>query len=80
LCPIECREALKQIELFLDGELGPSMHAEIHEHLGSCDSCTGHWHFRRRLKELLRATCGCDEVPTELLQRVHEVLHRPPVV
>jgi mycothiol system anti-sigma-R factor len=76
LCPIDCSQVLTQIELFLDGELDASIHAEMHQHLGSCGSCADRSDFQRRLKELLRQKCGCDEVPSDLLDRVHAVLHR----
>ena len=78
MCPIDCRHVLKQIELYLDGELDVSLHAEVHEHLGTCGSCGDRSEFQRGLKALLRAKCGCDEVPAELLQRVHAILHGTP--
>ena len=75
MCPIDCRHVLKQIELYLDGELDVSLRAEVHEHLGTCGSCADRSEFQRGLKALLRAKCGCDEVPADLLQRVHAILH-----
>jgi mycothiol system anti-sigma-R factor len=78
LCPIDCRQVLTQIELYLDGELDASLHAEVHEHLGTCGNCTDRWEFQRRLKDMLRAKCGCDEVPADLLHRVHAMLQETP--
>jgi mycothiol system anti-sigma-R factor len=78
LCPIDCRQVLTQIELYLDGELDVSLHAEVHDHLGTCGDCADRSEFQRRLKDMLRAKCGCDEVPPALLQRVHAILGQTP--
>jgi mycothiol system anti-sigma-R factor len=69
---------LKQIELFLDGELEGGMRAEMEEHLGRCGPCTDHSDFQRRLRELLKAKCGCDEVPASLLERVRTLIGETP--
>lgn len=74
MCPIDCQQALKQIELFLDGELDPSLHAEVRQHLGECGPCTDRSEFQRHLKELLKAKCGCDDVPAHLMERVSRLL------
>jgi mycothiol system anti-sigma-R factor len=78
LCPIDCRHVLTQIELYLDGELDVSLHAEVHDHLGTCGDCADRSEFQRRLKDMLRAKCGCDEVPPALLKRVHGILRQTP--
>jgi mycothiol system anti-sigma-R factor len=78
LCPIDCRHVLTQIELYLDGELDVSLHAEVHDHLGTCGDCADRSEFQRRLKDMLRAKCGCDEVPPALLKRVHAILRDTP--
>jgi mycothiol system anti-sigma-R factor len=68
---------LKQIELYLDGELVASLRLEIERHLGGCDPCSGHAAFQRRLKEMLRSKCGCDHVPPELVLRLRALLDQP---
>ncbi|HEY3022336.1 MAG TPA: mycothiol system anti-sigma-R factor [Actinomycetota bacterium] len=78
MCPIDCRHVLTQIELYLDGELEVSLHAEVHDHLGTCSDCADRSEFQRRLKAMLRAKCGCDEVPAALLKRVHAILREAP--
>ncbi len=78
---IDCQQVLEQIELYLDGELSGGLRAEIEEHLGRCAPCMDHSDFQRRLKELLRARCGCDEVPSHLLDRIRALIaetHGPP--
>jgi mycothiol system anti-sigma-R factor len=76
LSEIECTEVLRRLELYLDGELEDVLCVEIEEHLVSCDPCTHHSDFQRRLKEILRAKCGCDEVPANVLERLRVVLER----
>ena len=72
-----CRQVLEQVELYLDGELDPGLHAQMHEHLERCSPCTDHSAFQRHLKELLRSKCGCDQVPGELLERVRALYAEP---
>jgi len=78
LSPTECEHVLKQIELYLDGELVGSLHVEIERHLGGCHPCSGHADFQRKLKEVLRSKCGCREVPADVLERVRSLLERQP--
>jgi mycothiol system anti-sigma-R factor len=70
----ECRKILELIELYLDDELESSMRLEIHRHLEVCTPCTDHSEFQRRLKEILRAKCGCGELPAELVERIRASL------
>ncbi len=77
MSPIDCLEALKQIELYLDGELHGSIRTEIEEHLGGCGPCSDHSEFQRRLKELLRARCGCDAVPPAFAERMRSLFVDP---
>jgi len=77
LSPTDCDHVLRQIELYLDGELVGVQRVEIERHLGGCDPCTGHADFQRKLKEMLRAKCGCNDVPPELLERVRSMLQAP---
>jgi mycothiol system anti-sigma-R factor len=74
LSPIDCEHALRQIELYLDGELVGFERVEVERHLGECFPCSGHSEFQRRLKELLRDTCGCDEVPADLVERIRLIV------
>jgi mycothiol system anti-sigma-R factor len=77
LSPIDCQQVLKEIELYLDGELEGPEHVEIHRHLEMCGPCMDHSEFKRHVKELLKASCGCDEVPPALLARIAEILGEP---
>ncbi|MFB3738558.1 MAG: mycothiol system anti-sigma-R factor [Candidatus Velamenicoccus archaeovorus] len=74
MSPIDCQQVLQQIELYLDGELDPAMGVEMRRHLGACSPCMDHADFKRHLRELLKAKCGCDEVPPHVLDRVRSLL------
>lgn len=70
MSPIECEHALRQIELYLDGELVGLERTEVERHLGECSDCHGHSEFQRRLKVMLRDKCGCNDVPPALVERL----------
>ena len=70
---IDCERALREIELFLDGELDPSEVALLRKHLGNCPPCGDRADFHRRLKELLANKCH-EQLPAALHARIHEVL------
>lgn len=74
MSPIDCDEVLKQIELYLDGELDPAAYAEVGQHLGACGPCLDHSEFKRHLRELLKAKCGCGEVPPHVMEKVRYTL------
>lgn len=76
MSPIDCEGVLREIELYLDGEAGAA-HAEIHQHLEICGPCLDHAEFRRRLKELLRCKCGCDDLPDSLERRIRSMFTEP---
>jgi mycothiol system anti-sigma-R factor len=68
---------LKEIELYLDGELDPTVTAQLDLHLSTCTPCADRSEFKRRLKALIASKCGCD-VPADLVERVRASLEAPP--
>ena len=78
MSPTDCEHVLKQIELYLDGELVESLRIEVERHLGGCDPCSGHAAFQQRLKDLLRSKCGCHELPPELIERLRASIEGTP--
>jgi mycothiol system anti-sigma-R factor len=68
---------LKQIELYLDGELVESLRVEVERHLGGCGACSGHAEFQQRLKDAIRSKCGCHEIPPELIERLRASVEHP---
>ena len=80
MSPTDCEHVLRQIELYLDGELVGQIRLEVERHLGDCHPCSGHADFQRHLKEMLRSKCGCDHVPEELVERIHTLFGEGPPV
>jgi mycothiol system anti-sigma-R factor len=70
---MDCEKALKEIELFLDGELPSQAVQEVGAHLKDCPPCGERAEFQRRLKSLLATKCS-DEVPVSLRGRIEAIL------
>ncbi len=68
---ISCEEVLRDIELYVDGELDRVRSLELDEHLQGCRSCLGHADFRRRLKSVVRSKWG-PQAPEDLFERITE--------
>lgn len=68
-----CREVLTQLEVFLDGECGPSMELVVREHLVECSPCLDRADFQRELRAMIAAKCT-DVAPAGLLERVRRAL------
>jgi mycothiol system anti-sigma-R factor len=74
----ECEEALRDIERFLDGEMGPLQHVKLDTHLQGCSPCMERADFKRHVKELVASRCGCDEVPAHLKDKIMQTLSPRP--
>jgi mycothiol system anti-sigma-R factor len=73
LSEISCEEVLKEVELYLDGELDPDRAAHLREHLTGCSPCLDRAEFQQKLKEIIRAKVRC-EAPDTLVVRVRQVI------
>jgi mycothiol system anti-sigma-R factor len=74
----ECEQALRDIERFLDREMPAPEALEVDSHLNGCTPCMERADFKRHLKDLIAARCGCDEVPQTLRDRVSAIMEDPP--
>jgi mycothiol system anti-sigma-R factor len=72
-CGTDCREALEQLELLLDGELPPERVGEVREHLTACYPCTDRATFEEQLRAIVRREC-VEHAPDRLLDRIQERL------
>ena len=70
----DCDEVLREIELYLDRELGPAEYAEIERHLTGCGTCLQRKEFRQGLRVLVARKCGPQPAPDELLRRIKDLL------
>jgi anti-sigma factor (TIGR02949 family) len=64
-----CRDALDDLERYLDHECGPELEAAIRTHLGDCPPCLDRAGFERELRAIV-ARCCRDAAPSGLLDRV----------
>ena len=72
-----CRETLKEIELYLDGELHPDIVALVQHHLSGCNPCSEKTEFRQHLKVLIQSKCAQRDVPEGLWQKVQALMDAP---
>lgn len=68
-CETECREALAQLELLLDGELPEHRVAEVRRHLTACYPCTDRATFEEQLRVIVRERC-VEDAPDSLVERI----------
>lgn len=70
----DCKETLRELELFLDGELSEQAYQTIRSHLGGCTDCLHAFDFHAELKTVIHAKCASDEIPAGLIARLEECL------
>ncbi len=66
----DCKETLRELETFLDGELSDDAQAGIHDHLHGCMDCLQAFDFHAELRSVVREKCSNDEMPAGLLARI----------
>ena len=68
-----CKETIRELDAFLDGELPSDLRSHIHEHLDECVDCLQAFDFQAELKQAIRRKCSTDELPDGLLGRIETV-------
>jgi anti-sigma factor (TIGR02949 family) len=66
----DCAEALRELEVFLDGELTDAQREAVRDHLDGCMDCLGAFDFHAELKQVIAVKCQSDELPPDLVQRI----------
>jgi len=66
----ECSEVLDRIYEYLDGELDRDRVHVIKEHLDECIPCLREFGLEEAVKALVKRSCGCDDVPSDLRGKV----------
>lgn len=64
-----CQEVLGELEVYLDGECGPSVEQTVRAHLADCPRCLDRADFRRQLRALVARKCQ-EEAPRDLVSRI----------
>ena len=66
---VDCEEAVRQLYVYLDGELTQERRREIAVHLDACGPCAGAVGFEAELRTIISSRCK-DRVPDSLIQRM----------
>jgi mycothiol system anti-sigma-R factor len=70
----DCKETLREMEAFLDGELTEDATLTLHAHLDGCQDCLQAFDFQAELKAVIAEKCRRDQMPTGLLSRIEQCL------
>ena len=73
-----CRETLRELERYVDGECLEELTVQVETHLAGCEDCTDHAEFRRHLKQIVARKCGCGELPEGVAERLRERIRSTP--
>jgi len=73
---MNCREAQRFVQVFVDGELDPHQVLEIESHLETCPTCRNVAEFETWFKGEVRACVSSVATPSELNARVRSALGR----
>jgi mycothiol system anti-sigma-R factor len=67
---IDCQEAARRMEAYLDRELSDREVAEVQLHLESCDNCRARFRFEEGLLRLVRRAGQAERAPAGLRERI----------
>jgi anti-sigma factor RsiW len=70
---MKCRDLLKQLNDYVDGDIDPSICEHLEEHLEECDPCRGVVDTMRKTITLYREETEI-ELPVEFHNRLHAAL------
>ena len=66
---VDCSDVVREVYLFLDGQLSPEEQAHVRRHLEACSPCFEAFDFEAELRLFISRRCR-DEVPGSLWERV----------
>ena len=69
LSEVDCQEAVRQLYVYLDGELTDERRLQIAVHLDECGPCADAAGFEAELRAVVSSRCK-DRVPDSLIARV----------
>ena len=67
---MDCARAIEQVYVYLDGEMPDTDCAEVRRHLEECAPCLREYGLEQAFKTLVARSCGCDETPTDVRERL----------
>lgn len=71
---MNCQECLDHMWQYIDGELDLVSTGELQRHLDQCRECFTEAELERRLKDMMRRACGCEQAPARLRDRLTKIL------
>lgn len=71
----DCNETLRELYLYLDGQLTDDDRIHIQQHLDDCSPCLEAYDFEAELRLVVKSRCT-DEVPEALRARIAKALER----
>lgn len=70
----DCNQTLRELQLFLDGELPADEHDHVIGHLNECLDCFQAFDFQAELKQVIAKKCRTDALPDGLMERIQQCL------
>jgi mycothiol system anti-sigma-R factor len=67
---VDCSRVVEQVYLYLDGEMADADCATVRRHLEECADCLREYGLEQVFKALVARSCGCDETPVDLRERI----------
>ena len=71
---VDCVEVIRQVYLYLDGEIDDAARTEVREHLDECGPCLRQFGIEQEVKALVARCCGSDAAPDGLKDRLRAKL------
>ncbi len=65
-----CKEAIEQLNEFLDNELDDAIYSKIREHIDMCHKCCERFEFERSIKRVVKERTQLHKTPQHLLQSI----------
>lgn len=73
----ECQEVLRELEVYLDGELAAEEAARVEVHLAECNPCFQRQEFVSTLRRIVREKCGrVERLPGAARDRIRRAVFR----
>lgn len=70
---MDCEHTIRQVYLYLDGEMTAYRRWQITRHLNRCPPCQHGFDFELELRQVIASRCH-DEVPADLKARIAEAI------
>jgi mycothiol system anti-sigma-R factor len=70
---MDCEHTIREVYLYLDGELTTLRRWQITRHLNRCPPCQNGYDFEVELRQVIATRCH-DRVPEELKQRIADAI------